>query len=270
MAVLPRRKRDPIKKTPLHDPGESLRHQINELIEDKVMLWFWYAAIGFGLTFLEWWRWYFQLPNHPVVFTVIFVLFLPIAIWRVVRLLREVERLQLGLKGERRIGQFLQDELIPKGYQVVHDICDDNFNIDHVVIGPAGVFAVETKTNSKPEGDSRVDYDGQEVLVDGQRPDRDPVKQARSCAARLTEILLEYSGAKVTVRPVVLYPGWYVNEPQGNVATWVLNETRFLGYVGQEEKRLAENRLDEEQVRKLSFALHRYVRDRDSQATKGK
>ncbi len=30
-----------------------------------------------------------------------------------------------------------------------------NFNLDHVLIGPAGVFTVETKTHSKPGGDAR-------------------------------------------------------------------------------------------------------------------
>ena len=37
------------------------------------------------------------------------------------------------------------------GFAVFHDVPGDKaFNVDHVVIGPQGVFAVETKGRGKP------------------------------------------------------------------------------------------------------------------------
>jgi len=59
------------------------------------------------------------------------------------------------------------------------DVVGDGFNVDHVLIGPAGVFTVETKTHSKPRGDARVVFDGEAIQVAGMEPDRDPVVQAR-------------------------------------------------------------------------------------------
>jgi len=39
------------------------------------------------------------------------------------------------------------------GYHVYHDFPAERFNIDHVVVGPAGAFAIETKAvQSLPRG----------------------------------------------------------------------------------------------------------------------
>ena len=52
--------------------------------------------------------------------------------------------------------------------KVYHDIPGNNFNIDHVVVGPNGVFAVETEGRSKPnrgrgQSDATVVYDGRSL-----------------------------------------------------------------------------------------------------------
>ncbi len=53
-----------------------------------------------------------------------------------------------GQEGEVRTGRAL--ETLPQGYIVLHDLRmpGSRANIDHVVIGPTGVFAVETKNYS--------------------------------------------------------------------------------------------------------------------------
>src|SRR5689334_11974907 len=110
------------------------------------------------------------------------------------------------------------EQLRAAGYRVFHDVKGgENFNIDHVLVGPGGVFAVETKTRSKPEGrDAKVVYDGECVRVDGMEPDRDPVEQARANADRVRDLLREMTGNWIRVRPVVVYPGWWVNQmPKG-------------------------------------------------------
>ena len=58
-----------------------------------------------------------------------------------------------------------------KGYQVFRDLIGDGFNVDHVVIGPAGVFAVETRSRSRPvRGSLKINFDGERVLVVGHQP----------------------------------------------------------------------------------------------------
>ena len=52
-----------------------------------------------------------------------------------------------------------------QGFHVYHDFPAEGFNIDHIVVGAKGVFAVETKTRSKRttanrREDATVEYDG--------------------------------------------------------------------------------------------------------------
>jgi hypothetical protein len=42
--------------------------------------------------------------------------------------------LMQGREGEKAVGQYLE-RLRARGYQVLHDIPGENFNIDHVLIG---------------------------------------------------------------------------------------------------------------------------------------
>lgn len=66
------------------------------------------------------------------------------------------------------MGQEL-NQLLRDGYYVYHDIPADKFNIDHIVAGKKGVFAIETKARSKPNSDQRqkdatVEYNGRAPL----------------------------------------------------------------------------------------------------------
>jgi hypothetical protein len=85
---------------------------------------------------------------------------------------------------------------------VFHDIPCTGFNIDHVVICQHGVFAIETKTLSKPWPRATIVVEGDSLRVAGQVPDRDPIEQISGAARRL-ESLLEESTGKKGVNPNV-------------------------------------------------------------------
>jgi hypothetical protein len=72
-----------------------------------------------------------------------------VAIWKFWRIRGRVRRLRLGRDGERVVGRFLE-RLREGGGQVFHDIPEEGFNLDHVVISPHGLYAIETKTLSMP------------------------------------------------------------------------------------------------------------------------
>jgi Nuclease-related domain len=118
--------------------------------------------------------------------------------------------LKLGRDGEKAVGQFLET-LRERRYRVFHDIVGGNFNLDHVLIGPAGVFTVETKTHRKPSGDARVTFGGETIRIDGFEPDRDPIIQAKAQASWLCELLSESTGRNFAVRSAIVFPGWFVD-----------------------------------------------------------
>jgi hypothetical protein len=57
-----------------------------------------------------------------------------------------IERWGRGASGEELVGQVL-DGLRDSGWFALHDVNSGHGNIDHVLVGPAGIFAVETKSH---------------------------------------------------------------------------------------------------------------------------
>ncbi|HWX74443.1 MAG TPA: nuclease-related domain-containing protein [Solirubrobacteraceae bacterium] len=64
-----------------------------------------------------------------------------------------VERRNRGASAEEHVGGLL-DQLA--GWRVVHDASTGRGNVDHILIGPAGVFTVETKSHPGPVNVARV------------------------------------------------------------------------------------------------------------------
>jgi hypothetical protein len=60
-----------------------------------------------------------------------------------------VERRDRGASAEEHVGSLL--EVLPaEGWHVIHDASFGRGNVDHILIGPAGVFTVETKSHPGP------------------------------------------------------------------------------------------------------------------------
>jgi hypothetical protein len=66
-----------------------------------------------------------------------------------------VERHDRGATGEEHVGDLL-DSLEGDGWHVIHDASLGRGNVDHILIGPAGVFTVETKSHPGPIRVGRV------------------------------------------------------------------------------------------------------------------
>lgn len=58
-----------------------------------------------------------------------------------------------GAQGEESVGAIL-DGLGADGWHAIHDVSLGRGNVDHILIGPGGIFAIETKAN---RGRIRVD-----------------------------------------------------------------------------------------------------------------
>lgn len=122
-----------------------------------------------------------------------------------------------GMRGEMATAQEL-DRLRMRGCEVFHDVPFERGNIDHVVVAPAGVFAVETKWRSKRgkgSASAEVWFDGKALEFPGGRRDALPVEQATACARELSRYLGGTTGEPVSVVPVVALPGWFAKDRPG-------------------------------------------------------
>jgi hypothetical protein len=118
-----------------------------------------------------------------------------------------IERVTRGRDAEIAIAQCLK-KLGPK-YFIIHDFPLPRGNVDHIVIGPTGVFVIETKGNV---GEVSI-CDGS-VRINGYRPDRDPVQQARNAARYVWASLREEVEAVAWVRAVVCFERAWLEKSQ--------------------------------------------------------
>lgn len=248
--------RSPLKEKPLRIPGQSVRRALMDIVFDKLMTPLLLATVAISIMVAEWVRYFVPSKGLPWLPTALGLGALGYFAFQYQRFQPQVRALQLAEEGEKAVGQFLEG-LREKGYQVFHDIVTDDFNVDHVLIGPAGVFTIETKTRSKPmRGKSEIDFDGETLKVGGYTPDRDPVVQALAQAAWLKRLLSDITGKAIPVRPVVLFPGWFINDSRQNKRDlWVLEPKALPIWLGNEKAVLAPD-----EVAMASQHLSRYVR----------
>lgn len=118
-------------------------------------------------------------------------------LWCLQRGLRKVERYFKGARGEERVSEILKG--LPDAYHVFNDMPVGRDRVDHVVVGPGGVFSIETKCWG-----GHVTVEEGQVLLDGRPPDRSPLEQTVREAAAVRETLagLGWNGA---VTPVLAF-----------------------------------------------------------------
>lgn len=120
-------------------------------------------------------------------------------VWAVRDGLRGIDAFFKGARGEESVAVLLA--ALPRGYHVFHDFdCGGPGAIDHVVVGPNGLFAIETKCWS-----GRVTYEASGLRVDGAEPSRPPLRQARGSAQALARFLGERLGSVPPCMPVVCF-----------------------------------------------------------------
>ena len=133
--------------------------------------------------------------------------------WSLMRGLRHVERFFIGARGEERVSGILQE--LPDKYHVFNDFVAGGVHVDHVVVGPAGVFAVETKCWK-----DEVTVEDGYILVGGKLPSRPPLVQVLKEANLVKETLAKL-GWKGVVTPVLAFASdtfrAHIDELQGAV-----------------------------------------------------
>lgn len=111
--------------------------------------------------------------------------------------LKRVERFFKGARGEEKVANILRE--LPEAYHVFNDFAVGRKHVDHVVVGPGGVFAVETKFWR-----GKVTVEEGHVLLDGQLPDRSPLTQAIG-EATLVRTALARADWNGLVTPVLVF-----------------------------------------------------------------
>lgn len=221
-----RRRHSPFNRDFLRPAGFSRQRRLEELQLEIAL------SFGFGLVAPLWfYSMWLSLENwHPAAATPFMAGFYAAGgvgsflflLMRTLNNYRSLKEVREGLDGELATGQEL-DRLMRHGCRIFHDVPAQDSNIDHVVVGPTGVMAVETRARIRTDRgrgaeDATVNFDGHQLRYPDQAENVD-LKIAGNHARWLCSWLREATGQDVPVRAVLALPGWFVDRRgEGSVA----------------------------------------------------
>ncbi len=250
------KRKNPINIDLLRSPGESLREQI----EDKKLDIDSYLTL---LPLLPLMLYIIYLQGNKSIINTMVLLVLglvatTIVVHKLLKLTNVINKLTLGYEAELSVGQEL-NAMMRDGYHVFHDIPADNYNIDHVVVGTGGIFAVETKGRSKPLQDDgksefKVKYDGIQLIFPSW-VETEPLEQAKRQANSLQKWLSKAVGESLEVKPVLAIPGWYI-ERISNQGIIVINGKNPINIFG----RKSGSELNAKLINQISYQLEQRCR----------
>ncbi|MGD9334283.1 MAG: nuclease-related domain-containing protein [Desulfobacterales bacterium] len=257
--------RSPFTGRFFRSPGESLNRQIAKINDEIIINIIWTIMIPLMLYAYYISLLHFGTSKPPT--TILVILGIGFTVYCLTNLLKHLNlrrSYQLGYEGEIAVGQEL-NQLMRYGYHVYHDFPAGKFNIDHIVVGPPGVFAIETKARSKPtskdrKADAKVKYDGKCIKFPHDT-DVQSIEQARRQAEWLSKWLRSAVGEAVGVRPVVALPGWFVERTaSGGIS--VINPKNFRSIA----KPIEVNILSESMISRIVHQLEQKCRDVEPKA----
>ncbi len=252
-------RRVPVSDKLLRAPGESLRKKLEEL-EDELS-----SGLAMLLTLpLACASIYLISRGRPtaaagaVGIALAGVPIYAVICWRMLRTIDRQRRYRLGLSGERAVGEEL-NQLMLEGCRVYHDVPNEPYgNVDHVLVAPSGVYAVETKTRRKKDAEGsnahKAFFDGKTLRFGDGSPETRCLEQARQQASRLGDWLSKAVGDPVQAQAVLSLPGWFV-ERGGRGEVIVVS--------GKNVRSLVKGpaRIDALQIRRISHQLEQRCRD---------
>ena len=240
----------------LRAPGHTLQEMLEQKRE-RFSEWFMLAMFGGNFFGMMVWL------EPPGYFVLCWIGAVTAVVGSVIgwRTFQAIRPLRLGLMGERAVAEQL-NILSASGYRIFHDVKGSGeWNIDHVAVGPAGVFAVETKTRTKKPGrnskkDNNVSFDGKQLVFPA-GIDTEASDQARRNAKWLATELCKSTGAPVSVRPILTLPGWWVTMT-AYTEVIALNPKQIPGFVLREMRVL-----QDEMIQRIAHQLDQRCRDVD-------
>ena len=113
----------------------------------------------------------------------------------VIKRAKDVEH---GALAEEKVA--LQLSGLPEGYYGFHDVSFDGFNIDHVALGPGGIFVLETKSHG-----GTIDARDNTLLLNGKPPDKNFLNQVWSQTKSMQEYLWKMTSKELKIKPVLCF-----------------------------------------------------------------
>jgi len=154
-----------------------------------------------------------------------------------------IEKWQDGAVGEQWTGRTLR-ELEPQGWRIFHDLKASYGNIDHVVVGPGGVFLLDSKRwrgSVTVEGDSAIVCRIEDPDLHSRFTSPAHVK---GLAREVHEAIRASTRATVWVTPVIVVWGDFAQVVAGDTCTFVHGDA-LAQWLKDQPARIAPGRVEQ-------------------------
>lgn len=108
-----------------------------------------------------------------------------------------------GARAEEKVEAKLT--ALPEDFISFHDLEFPGFNIDHVAVGPGGVFVIETKSHG-----GKITSNGNQLLLNGSTPEKDFINQTWGQTYHIKNLLKDKLGKEIPVHPVLCFTNAFV------------------------------------------------------------
>ncbi len=122
---------------------------------------------------------------------------------------------------ERAVGQALKG--LPDDYHVLHDLDFERFNVDHVVVGPTGIFTIKTKAHA-----GRISAAGETLLLNDEPFDKPLFDQAWKNAFAIRDVIRDVTGITYKIQPILCSPNAAHIEPPRPIKGVYISRLPFL------------------------------------------
>ena len=221
---------------PLRLAGQSLRDEIDRLSDERLIPFFVFIFAFWIVCAVEWTQKFAGAAPDPRFWTLLSLIVTAYGGFQVFRLRPQIRNLHLGERGERRVAEIL-DRLRSKGFVAFHELPNNGLNVDHVVVGPSGIYAIETKTRS---GSGTINYGSEcELVFGGRIKDSRPLRQAQNSARAVHRQLKEDLDQAYWVKPVLVFCGnWHVQQVAGDFVVDVITADQLENYFERQQPEL--------------------------------
>jgi hypothetical protein len=240
--------------------GESARYVTEQSIRKfrkqfmVIFLVFYFLASGLGYLLG------INKQPYSLIMILILVVALPVIFRLMIKISEKLERERINFRkaatGEALVGYIL--ERFPDDYRVIHDLTTPFGNIDHVVVGPSGVYIIDTK-NWK--GVVTADGNG-ELLLNGRPTQKPEVRALSRTIMDIKEKVKVLSALDPYIRGVLAFPSAWIDAKWGTTGhVHCVKDEQLYDYVVENKKGRKLNKKEIESISQSFFALARMDKD---------
>jgi len=242
--------------------GETARYvteqSIKKFQKQIIVIFLVFYFLVFGLGYL------LGLSINKQPYSLIMVLIFIVAILVVVRLTnrisekleREKINFRKGATGEALVGYILEG--FPDDYRIINDLTTPFGNIDHVVVGPSGVYVIDTK-NWK--GVVTADGNG-ELLMNGKPTQKPEAKNLSRTVMSIKEKIKVLAALDPYVQGVLAFPSAWVEAKWGTTGyVDCINDEQLYDYIVENKKGKKLTQKEIESISQAFLALARMDKD---------